>query len=333
MRSRAVAAWAAIFVTAGALAGCSAQEHAPAGPDVGRMQVHVGEVDRQPLTGSGEVELPLDAYLPSDEDNVTLQRAEAAVINKCLRELGYSHNPVPALGPSRERDRRPRAGWSALPAAQAARYGFDVPPDGETSRRRARADDAWEERQSGTQRSLLAGEVGTFRGKDVPGGGCVGKAAERLTERAELPHETTLAGGIKVTSKGAKFSARNYVDMHIEAVRSRLVMLMARHPRIVRMERKWSACMTGKGYDYARPADALNDEKWAGPANGAERAAASHVSECETKADYMGVQLAVSRAFEKAYVQGHHAYLGRLRGDLGTWLKNAEAISEAAAES
>ncbi|MEU5048235.1 hypothetical protein [Streptomyces sp. NPDC021096] len=182
--------------------------------------------------------LPIEAYLPTDEEEKQIGRARNAVIADCMKEFGFQWRPAPEL---------PKVGSKTL---TDWRYGLH---DAARAKSRGYKPDAAEQAAYDTvmkqgavrgdagsqaEEKALKGTVDEMGGKAVPKGGCSGKAVQR------------------VASPDAVYS-RTAQDISHDAYRR-----AQKDPAVAEVFGKWSACMKESGYSYKEPLDTVDDPRF-----------------------------------------------------------------------
>jgi hypothetical protein len=289
------------------------------------------EVEKVDIDKIDSKNLPLDRYLPTNGENAKLQRAEALSINECMKKLNYPKNQIPVLPISPSRARDFRTGWFIVPPEEAAKYGYDSPPD-DLSSRRASEDTAWQRSRTKIQDGLMDGSIKTFYGKEVPDGGCLGETARKITAGAPLGKSTVLTGGMKMKASDGPFAARGYLEMHIQAARNELTILIEKNPRWKSVTKSWVACMAKSGYRYASPEEAMADKQWSGSAGEDERAAAVADGKCMDEVNYAGVMVSLHSAYERSFIQRNQEFLKGLSEEYSKWQANAESVIKSTAK-
>ncbi|MGW0336666.1 hypothetical protein ACWD0J_33310 [Streptomyces sp. NPDC003011] len=216
------------------LAGCSAQTPSSA-PSSATPSAGAPEPSASPSAPAKKgytFRLPIAAYSYSDADYEVIQSAERVLTRDCMKDFGLSYTPAktpaPAAGPDR------RYGLSDL--ATAGRYGYRLPPEPAAPQPQLSKDETtvlYGKRSlgdSGQQDAKL-----TFRGREIPAEGCLGKAILDFRKPYEYPAGSRTASRIATAS---------YEDS-------------LKDPAVRAVFGKWSSCMRRKGYDYASPMDAL----------------------------------------------------------------------------
>ncbi|MFH8369540.1 hypothetical protein [Streptomyces sp. NPDC018031] len=269
----AMAVGALALSLAAAVSGCGATGDGAGGPNGAG-----GDVPR--IGGGDEVPaLPLDRYRMTDEDSERLVRARDRLVQRCMRDLGFTGFPLRPKDP-----RGSRSGGSpdfalsvvlvsstpmgSLDLEDARRWGYGWDPErvreqglGEPdglamTQREYQAYHGW----SGT-----AGGRVTVGGRAVPEGGCAGQAGRelRLTDVRSL-------------------TTRNYPAERGEAVDQ----AARKDERVRRAWAQWARCMADKGFTgYSDSREAARDRKWRRDARGntshGEREVATAVADVE----------------------------------------------------
>jgi hypothetical protein len=171
--------------------------------------------------------LPIEAYLPTDDERSQLYRAKVALIGDCMKEAGYAEwraaPELPKLGPKTLTD------W---------RYGIH---DEELAARRGYKPEAAE--QAAYDEAVRAGAVdGTASG---------GREDKALSQCAQESMESL--GGADAAEYGVL----------AESLSNETFLRSKREPEVVKAFAAWSSCMKSKGYSYKEPLDANDDPRFA----------------------------------------------------------------------
>lgn len=143
---------------------------------------------------------------------------------------------------------------------------------------------------------------GTYEGKAIPEGGCIGQA-QREVEGA--------AAGSTVTNE------LGYAAWEASNTDSRVLAGFS----------EWSRCMATAGFDYKTPMDANNDQRWAGPkASSEEIAVAVADVKCKKVTNLVGIRLAVDTAYQLRAIAANSEKLQSLRVALDRQGSNAAAV-------
>ncbi|MFI8090179.1 hypothetical protein ACIF9R_17940 [Streptomyces sp. NPDC086080] len=205
----------------------------------------------------GEVVLPINAYLPTADDQARMGRARAILIDRCMRRFGLSFpQPSAAALEAGAKDNGVygnKRRYGVTDAATAQRYGYHLPstvdrvsqdgePDGTEAGTGAEAGSAEgkrSRRRDPAYAAVLNGHEGNesergARRDDVPSGGCVGEAGAKLAE----------AGSATDGFSYAKVASDIKADSHFRSMSS---------TRVTAAFKEWSRCMRDKGYSTTAP--------------------------------------------------------------------------------
>ncbi|MFJ1706899.1 hypothetical protein [Kitasatospora sp. NPDC088346] len=216
-----------------ALAGCSSGVQ-PVGGAVQTAQAPSA------LPTAAELHLPVETYLFSDADSVKLARAGAVLRRKCLQRFGLDQAVTPAGQPTGPRTFMERR-YGVTDLAQVAADGYHL------GDRDPRTHPVEKPTFSAEQQKALTGKTGAggaelrVNGVPVPPGGCYDEAKKELAGSGAL--------GSSDVAQRADF----------ETFKASLSV-----PQVKRAFDAWSSCMTGKGYSYPNPLDAISDRRFQG---------------------------------------------------------------------
>ncbi|MFF4430176.1 hypothetical protein ACFYZ4_13520 [Streptomyces sp. NPDC001513] len=166
--------------------------------------------------------LPIARYSLTTEESTLLSKAERRAMAACMSRYGLPYDTV-SESPAGSSDRR----YGILDKTEAQTRGYH-PAKGSDLGLKRPSDEAWQ---------VLTGDVGTYKGHEVPKGGCVAEAGRALRGDAEPPAAARTAQEISVSAFEESRSA----------------------PEVKNVVADWSACMKGKGYTYASPLDPADD--------------------------------------------------------------------------
>lgn len=202
--------------------------------------------------------------------------------------------------------------------ARTRDYGFfdpaSDPSKGYDTKVHQEIDTAFLNRLPADERAVLDGvdaagkPTAAFHGRPVPSNGCAGAGLDAVGGRILAVHDTG-------------------------SLPDRGPALPPTDPRIVEVNKKWSACMAQKGFHYATPWNAYIDPRWrqlnaAGndvviPA--AEVATASADLACKQETNLVGVVVAVQGGYDRQYIDSHGAALGQYDKTVAERVQQASA--------
>ncbi|MGW1844762.1 hypothetical protein [Streptomyces sp. NPDC001966] len=251
---------------------------------------------------TANLRLPLNAYLPTPEDQATGEYLVYRVQQHCMRGFGFRYLPhlsgdyiATTVATWREYESR-RYGISDRAIAAERGYHLAEAPGGTRAPQIANALPL-PEREALSGRTADGRAKSTpVRGKPIPRDGCAGQA-----------ERTVHADGGEAARRGNDLVARL---RHEAFERSRP------DPRIAAVNRSWSSCMRGKGFTYRDPAAALEDSRWdlrsARPSREEIAVATADIS-CKLRVNLLGVNFAVEAEYENAAIRDHAPELEKVR--------------------
>ncbi|WP_432174886.1 hypothetical protein [Streptomyces sp. Tue6028] len=307
-----------LAVSSALMAGCSdpAAHEQPDGRAPSQSEPPVRSVPAV-RTGQLQVSRPLDHYAPDDTTDTQLKRAEAVVVNRCLRDLGYSRHPLDEHATTEAEPNIYEFYWFP----RAARTGYSAPAP-------APEEASWDAAASRTEKDLLAGQVAVHQGHKVPKDGCYGEAGRRLTKDSRPPRKFS-EQGITIT-RVADASPRGVIESYVSVIRQTLAVQIQHDSRIERVVAQWSSCMRAKGYRYSTPVQAATDKRWQkGSSEGrnrAETATATADMACKKRVGYLDKVVAVESAYEVRYIDQHGEQMEEFLRLRDTWKHNAEQV-------
>jgi hypothetical protein len=301
----------ALLCAAVALSGCSTADSGPGADGRARSEdappvdfSDPPDVSATPsMRGSTGLELPLEAYTWTDEEERTRRRGEDLLAAACMRDFGFDLEPRPPYrGDKALRDANR---YGVTDPDTASRFGYRIDPA-------ARGPKPPEENYSAAESLALFGpQEGqraprTAGGKAIPRGGCWGKALRDLA-----------AEGPRVHPDKEEFASQLAVFTFQESQKD---------PRVKRVFARWSACMKEQGHDYKGPMDPVEDRTLQRSATASPReiqVARADVA-CKTEHNVIGVWYAVEVAYQNRAIEKNQQLLDTLR-------ERKEAILRAAA--
>ncbi|MEE1767891.1 hypothetical protein PUR34_06765 [Streptomyces sp. JV185] len=251
---------------------------------------------------TANLRLPLNAYLPTPEEQATGEYLVYRVQQHCMRNFGFRYLPRlssdyigTTVATWREYESR-RYGISERTVATERGYHLAEEPGGARAPQIATA-------LSLPEREVLSGRTADgrasstpVRGRAVPDDGCAGQAERTVhTDDAEA------------VQRGNDLVARL---RHEAFERSRS------DPRVAAVNRTWSSCMRSKGFAYRDPDAALEDPRWdlrSTRPSRAEVAVATADISCKLRVNLLGVNFAVEAEYENAAIGDHARELEKVR--------------------
>lgn len=272
------------------------------------------------VVDASTLHLPIEAYLPSDQQRRAYATALSILVDDCMAAYGFG----PGLKPSNFSSddalvsslTMRRYGSNDVDRARAYGYHTQLQPEfvavERRSRARARQAQLLFSRSPAETRARGLVELGvdasddpvhSFQGKPIPVGGCTGGANRRLSgSSAGIDRRDEVASGIQLDSW-----YRAMDDARVQQVFG-----------------KWSTCMARAGFRYYSPIDANNDD-WGTPRPTArEIATAVTDAGCSRTENVIGVWHGVEAEIEDSMIEKNAEHLTQVRDHLQAMLSNAD---------
>ncbi|MFD5200647.1 hypothetical protein ACFWM7_10945 [Streptomyces sp. NPDC058375] len=246
--------------------------------------------------------LPIQAYLPTDQEQAQLSQAKKILVSDCMKEFGFNWTPAPDLpriGPKTLTDWR----YGIHEMALAKERGYK--PDAKEQEvydeavKRGAVDGATAD---GPETKALNGGIDEVEGKKVPKDGCVGSA------NREIDVETLQARTALGLANAAFLEAKE-------------------DSGVVKAFASWSACMKRSGYDYKQPLDASDDTKFQAPEVSPEEVATATADiTCRQKTDVAWIWFQAEAALQKSAIDAHAEELSAEGKRIDAAVRNASKI-------
>lgn len=241
--------------------------------------------------------LPFDRYVLSLEEYYTVSNASDLLIQKCMRKRGYEWKTVERPSGAVEVKNRRRYGVVESPVAE--RFGYHAPeelinPYGVKEQEASRE----KELSAGAKTAALSGD------------GCAVKADERLSGGREPDYDKLSELDARIFEKSQKV------------------------PEVERAMKAWSECMREKGFEYDKPDDAVNDDRWwskqssdeSAGASRREKATASADVRCKDRTGLVGLWFSAEKRLEREQVKETPGFFRELTSVKEESLRNAHAV-------
>ncbi|MFJ8436700.1 hypothetical protein ACIQ9P_35940 [Kitasatospora sp. NPDC094019] len=259
------------------------------------------------LASTLDLELPVEKYLITPEENARMDRGWAHLVSTCMKRFGLDYEP--AVRESHERTGQTAHRYDPTdPAVAAARgyHGDDSAGGTPTPPAESVSPDVRLVLGSGSGSPEAPGgsRESRFRGIPIPPGGCAGEAQEAIR-----------AGG------GTYQDAQVAIDVNFGDYQRSMA-----DGRVREVFGKWSSCMKASGFDYETPTAAANDPAWSSPTPSAtERATAAADVRCKREHNVVGVWFSVESSYEEQDIAAKLRELTRVRESIDIALGNAAA--------
>jgi len=263
-------------------------------------QPPIGEV--QTLTDSRDLRLPLDAYLPTRQQESTIGTARDILIRECMGRFGFDY---PVQQHPMNTDISRRYGISA--ANNVDKYGYHPAPEEVPAKPTGGNGKA----PSEVEQMVLTGQgKSSHAGQEIPERGCAGEADGTL--------------GQPVTANGIQQQADNYVlSLSTEA------NLAARaDTRVLDAWGKWSQCMDDAGYDYRDPWAANDNPEFSGDTPSAEEISTAKADlRCREMHNVAGINLTVETAYQNRLIERNSETLRQVKTQLDERVRKATELA------
>ncbi|MFD6888231.1 hypothetical protein [Streptomyces sp. NPDC059957] len=284
------------------LTGCSEGSQEPGGAGGG------GSAVRDVVT-EADIVLPVSAYLFTPEQQAQVDSAHATLAADCMKRFGFDW-PVKKAEPSKVVIRR----YGVVSEKIAAEHGYHVIPSADD---REHAEGAV---SSGTKlppeaylvygaKGAKTGAGGSYQGKDIPEGGCVGEAGRKLgLDKVQDPSKG------KIGLLSIDYSSFGKAQ---------------ETPEFKKAQDAWAACMKTSGYQHT--AFLQPTEKYAVQGNSAspeEKTVAKADVKCKQETKLATVLLRAETEIQNDYIEQNAAGFAEIKKDQGAVIKSAnEALA------
>ena len=262
--------------------------------------------------------LPLETYMQTYQDTVTLDQASRKLQEKCMADYGIAME-LPLAGvtpPPNDNDANMERRYGLTDGQAAAQYGYGL-PEVLTRQVRQKMPDLTNEQVevlTGHSKPTAPHKPGavtvaepapeSYKGKKIHPGGCYGWAKGKLKQPAseDLEFVSELNGNSFTQSMQA--------------------------PAVKQALSAWSQCMKTQGYTAPTPFEATDIVPHAegGPASKEEIAVALAEIDCKEKTDLVAVWFAEETKIQKSQIAEHQPKLTAAR------TRNTAAVATATAE-
>ncbi|MFJ4522558.1 hypothetical protein ACIP4Y_16660 [Streptomyces sp. NPDC088810] len=216
-----------------------------------------------------------------------------------------------------EHEESNRSEFLVFPLSQVRKEGYKV------TRKAPPSATDWSRRATRTQRGILDGSLGHYKGKAVPKGGCSAFAAQTLMKGTK-PHRIRIEG-MSITHD-ASATPDGIIDTVLSVMRYSTAVKSDSDERVKGVKGKWSSCMRKAGFQYASPQAAANDSRWSkgNVPTRLETSVAVADMQCKKKVRYLDTLVDVQSEYERNAIAEQSATLASLQSDAKVWLSNAK---------
>ncbi|MFE9440361.1 hypothetical protein ACFYO2_15360 [Streptomyces sp. NPDC006602] len=285
----------AAVITCVGLAGCGSESNGAGGsaePPLGT---------RLKITDTRELRLPLDSYRLSREEQWSLTVARVPLVERCMKQYGFDYHMVLPQRRFPMADNERIFGLTDEDSAHA--YGYRLPPQ--------KLEKLPPEPELTPQGQAVMEGSGqsTYKGVQVPKGGCDGESKRALMKGAPQVEDTDAAGVLALQ-----------VADRVE-----------QDSRVRRAFADWSACMKKRGFNYQNPMDPNNDPNNNAHATASKREIETAVADvrCKRETNLISTWATVTVAYQKRAVEENAERLKVQKQALQTMLRNANQAQHA----
>ncbi|NYE96308.1 hypothetical protein FHU41_002558 [Psychromicrobium silvestre] len=239
----------------------------------------------QSISEVSQISRPIDAYLPTASEVLSLARLQIRTTNSCYAKNGLPQEYAKNVSDSKLldfikfgiRNRSVRSDlWGFFDPAQPAKDGYRYPSD--------------------------------FKGLELTKGNVPDEVFKSCDDEAKK-------------SVSSNLGFLGYLGQEILPNGGPLIPLQ--DTRFASIAGQWSSCMTSEGLSYATPISAVSDLKWrSGTVPSKEEiAVAAADKKCKSNVNLVGSALAVQAAYDKAYIAQYKAQLDGFKTQLANLVK------------
>lgn len=277
--------------------------------------------------------LPLEAYMASYEDQVTVEQAANDLQQSCMKDYGIDLT-LPLAGanpPPSDNDANIERRYGITDRAEAEKYGYELPP-------------ALQEHTTQTMRDLSGVEVEVLTGHTMPeppktpeevkaGEPVAAPGQATKPARAEYNGKKLKTGGCIGWSKdllGVKETDPTFVA---ELAGDSLVQSM-KDDKVIKAIAAWSSCMDGKGHTgLADPYKAM-DQGVTSDGEPSQESIALAVDDvdCKTQTDLVKVWFGVESAIQDKQIADNESQLTGIKEQHGKQVAAARKQMAASAQ-
>lgn len=242
------------------------------------------------LTAVNQIDVPLQAYLSTEQDEALIQRAAFRQQVVCAARFGVVMEPTEVDAASIQAGIKLERRYGLINSDEVAQYGYDLPPAPGVGSK----DDVKGDAQPSLADEVISGQVQTgdggpskmtdSDGNPMPEGGC-GKEGWDVV-RGDVAYD--------------------YDDLPKQLLEQARLQMLA-DPEYQAAEKDWSECMKRAGYDFPHPSDAGNsviDES-----KETQHTMAGLEVACAQEVNFPGRAMAVDVAYQNQLIDENEAAL------------------------
>lgn len=235
-------------------------------------------------------QLPISAYELTAAQSADEQYVLRFLSKQCMASFGFDYDTAlsrDSMAQSVRISEEFESRWYGVsdPAA-AARYGYHLPTWVQGS-----AAPKSINKLPAAETAVFTGSVHTYRGREVPTGGCLAEATNELVRAVAGASGRQDGIGDDSTSLVGQIQTNAFEQAQAD-------------PRVLAVFAKWSACMRSYGYDYATPFLAAADSRWISSpqASAVEVQTAERDIACKLRTNVLGVEFAIVSDYQNSAI-------------------------------
>jgi hypothetical protein len=256
------------------------------------------------LSSTAALRLPIASYELSDTQSAQVDYLGQLYTQECMRGFGFAYLPSLSVSSIAESVR-------VTAELNSRRYGVSDPV---TAAAEGYHVPSWAANgaapipfpsQGSPEYKVLAGQAaGSYKGRAVPSGGCIGQASARLAAAGVDPGAQA-AGGPDQSDLLQRIANQGFIGAQAD-------------PRVRAVDTRWAACMHAAGYNYATPFQAAQHWNLNGPVSTAEIQTARRDIACKKQVNLIGVEFAVESDYENAQIARNARALANVKAEIAT---------------
>ncbi|MFF7867961.1 hypothetical protein ACFZCT_16100 [Streptomyces qaidamensis] len=267
---------------------------------------------KTPTTGlTKNLTLPLEAYMASYEDQVTIEQAADDLQQSCMKDYGIDLT-LPQAGanpPPSDNDANIERRYGISDRAEAEKYGYELPP-------------ALREHTEQTMRDLSGVEVEVLTGHTKPEAPTAAEAGQPIAgpaqgvkpARAEYNGKALKQGGCIGWSKD-RLGVKEADPVVVAQLAGDSLTQSMKDDKVIKATAAWSSCMAGKGHaGLADPYKAMDQGVTTdGEPTKESIALAVDDIDCKEQTDLVKIWFGVESAIQNRQIADHQSQLTAIK--------------------
>jgi hypothetical protein len=270
-----------------------------------------------PTTGlTKNLTLPLEAYMASYEDQVTLEQAASDLQQSCMKDYGIDLT-LPKAGanpPPSDNDANIERRYGISDRAEAEKYGYELPP-------------ALRQHTEQTMRDLSGVEVEVLTGHTKPEAPTAAEAGQPIAApaqgvkpaRAEYNGKALKQGGCIGWSED-RLGVKEADPTVVAQLAGDSLTQSMKDDKVVKATAAWSSCMAGKGHAGLADPYAAMDQGVTADGEPTKESIALAVDDidCKEQTDLVKIWFGVESAIQNRQIADRQSQLTAIKQQHGT---------------